>query len=69
MPRALTSKTKLESLRKEAKRWLKALRAGDAGAMERLNAAFPKVSGSPGLRPTAGHGRSKRNMWTSRIGR
>ena len=50
MPRILTSKTKLESLRKEAKRWLKALRTGDARAMERLKAAYPKISPAPGLR-------------------
>ena len=50
MPRVLTSRTKLESLRKEAKRWLKALRAGDARAIARLSAAFPTASPNPGLR-------------------
>jgi len=50
MRRTLTSKTKLESLRKEAKRWLKALRAGDAKATDRLKAASPKTPPSPGLR-------------------
>lgn len=50
MPRNLTSKTKLESLRKEAKRWLKALRADDARAIERLKAAYPKAPPTPGLR-------------------
>jgi len=50
MPRSLTSKTKLESLRKEAKRWLKALRADDARAIERLKAAYPKAPPTPGLR-------------------
>jgi len=50
MPRVLTSRTKLESLRKEAKRWLKALRAGDAKAIARLKAAFPKALPHPGLR-------------------
>ena len=50
MPRVLTSRTKLESLRKEAKRWLKALRAGDAAAAARLKAAYPKAPPAPGLR-------------------
>jgi len=50
MRRTLTSKTKLESLRKEAKRWLKALRAGDAKAMDRLRAVSPKAPPLPGLR-------------------
>ncbi|MBW8743234.1 MAG: ankyrin repeat domain-containing protein [Sphingomonas sp.] len=50
MRRTLTSKTKLESLRKEAKRWLKALRAGDADATNRLKAASPKAPPIPGLR-------------------
>src|SRR3954463_12618797 len=50
MRRTLTSKTKVESLRKEAKRWLKALRAGDAKAMDRLRAASPKAPPLPGLR-------------------
>ena len=50
MPRILTSKTKLDLLRKEAKRWLKALRAADTRAIERLKAAFPKAPPAPGLR-------------------
>ena len=50
MPRILTSKTKLESLRKEAKRWLRALRAGDTLAIGRLKAAYPKAPPTPGLR-------------------
>jgi len=50
MPRVLTSKAKLESLRKEAKRWLKVLRAGDTRAIERLKAAYPKAPPTPGLR-------------------
>jgi len=50
MPRTLTSKTNLETLRKEAKRWLKALRAGDTAASERLKAAYPKAPSTPGLR-------------------
>jgi len=50
MRRTLTSKTKLESLRKEAKRWLKALRSGDAKAADRLKAASAKAPPVPGLR-------------------
>jgi ankyrin repeat protein len=50
MRRALTSRTKLDSLRKEAKRWLKRLRAGDAEAAARLKAALPKPPVQPGLR-------------------
>jgi len=50
MPRVLTSRTKLVSLRKEAKRWLKALRSGDAEAMARLKSALPKAPPAPGLR-------------------
>jgi ankyrin repeat protein len=40
----------LQSLKKEAKRWLKSVRAGDAAAMARLRQAFPEAPGSPGLR-------------------
>ena len=50
MPRVRTSKTTLDLLRKEAKRWLKALRANDAKAIERLKAASPKAPPTPGLR-------------------
>ena len=50
MPRNLTSRTKLEQLRKEAKRWLKALRARDAKAIERLRTLYPKAPPEPGLR-------------------
>ena len=52
MSRALTSRTRLDTLRKDAKRWLRALRAGDAKARARLLAAWPKTSGEPGLRDT-----------------
>ena len=48
--RVITPRTKLESLRKEAKRWLKALRAGDDKAAARLKAAYPKAPATPGLR-------------------
>ena len=50
MSRTLTPRTNLETLRKDAKRWLKALRAGDAAARSRLLAAWPKTSAEPGLR-------------------
>jgi len=45
----LTSDSTLETLKKEAKRWLKAIRAGDARAQQRLAAAGAPI-GSPGLR-------------------
>jgi uncharacterized protein len=50
MPRALSSATTLENLRKEAKRWMKALRAGDGAARERLRHAYPKAPADPALR-------------------
>ena len=50
MSRALTPKTTLDTLRKDAKRWLKALRAGDPAAMARLKAAWPRAPAEPGLR-------------------
>jgi len=50
MSRALTPKTQIETLRKDAKRWLKALRAGDPVARSRLSAAWPKPPDEPGLR-------------------
>jgi ankyrin repeat protein len=40
----------LDNLRKSAKRWLKALRAGDADARARLGAAWPEAPASPSLR-------------------
>jgi len=40
----------LESLRKEAKGWLKSLRAGDVPAADRLRKALPRHSGVPTLR-------------------
>ncbi len=50
MTRQLTARSRLETLRKEAKRWLKALRAQDAKAHERLRRAYPSASAQPGLR-------------------
>ena len=42
MPSATGRRTALEFLKKQAKQWLKALRAGDAGARERLERALPE---------------------------
>ncbi|BBK43408.1 hypothetical protein STVA_34280 [Allostella vacuolata] len=50
MPRRLTAKTTLDSLKKQAKRWLKAVRAGDAAARDRLVRAYPAAPAEPGLR-------------------
>ena len=48
--RQLTPKTQLDTLKTEAKRWLKQLRAGDASAHARLKAAWPKAPDAPVLR-------------------
>lgn len=54
MPKALGQTATLDTLRKEAKRWLKALRDGDSAAWERLRAAWSRDGheppASPGLR-------------------
>jgi hypothetical protein len=50
MSRKLTARSTLDTLRKEAKRWLKALQAGDADARRRLLAATPAAPTEPGLR-------------------
>jgi ankyrin repeat protein len=50
MSRALTPRTTLEQLRKDAKRWLKAIRAGDASARIKLKAAWPEAPAEPVLR-------------------
>ncbi len=50
MPRILTPKTRLDTLRKDAKRWLKAIRAGDADAIARFNATGATLSAEPALR-------------------
>jgi ankyrin repeat protein len=50
MSRALTPQSSLDTLKKEAKRWLKALRAGDAEARTRLLAATQAASATPTLR-------------------
>lgn len=50
MPREITPATSLENLRKEARRWLKALRLNDANARARLDAAHPHAAPDPTLR-------------------
>jgi hypothetical protein len=50
MPRQITPDTSLDNLRKEAKRWLKALRAGDPDARARLQRAYPNAPPDPSLR-------------------
>jgi uncharacterized protein len=50
MPRPLTSDLTLDGLKKEAKRWLKAIRAQDAAARARFVHALPNASPSPTLR-------------------
>jgi ankyrin repeat protein len=47
--RTLTPQSTLESLKKEAKAWLKALRAGDPAARDRLLAVLPDSPPEPGL--------------------
>ena len=49
MPRQFSSSTTLENLKKEAKRWLKALRANVADARARLRQALPDAPESPTL--------------------
>ncbi|HSL70456.1 MAG TPA: ankyrin repeat domain-containing protein, partial [Longimicrobiales bacterium] len=50
MSRKLTSQSRVENLKKEAKRWLKALRANDAAARTRLTQILPNAPAVPGLR-------------------
>lgn len=50
MSRRLTPQSSLENLRREAKRWLKALREQDPDARTRLLGAHPTAPASPGLR-------------------
>ena len=50
MSRKLTARSTLETLKKEAKRWLKALQVGDAEARSRLLAVTPAAPTEPGLR-------------------
>src|SRR5262245_36116918 len=50
MPRKITPATSLDTLKKEAKRWLKAIRANDADARARLSRAVPGAPDPPTLR-------------------
>src|SRR5262245_42373277 len=50
MNRQLTAHSSLETLRKEAKRWLKSLRAQDPSAWERLRRTTPDAQSVPALR-------------------
>ncbi|MGJ5814149.1 hypothetical protein [Paludibaculum fermentans] len=50
MQRTITSTTSLEYLKRDAKRWLKALREDDAEARERFRQAYPNGPGVPVLR-------------------
>ena len=50
MTRRFTPQTTVDNLKKEAKRWLKALRANDAEARARLKRADPKAPAEPALR-------------------
>jgi len=50
MPQTFGPRASLDTLKKDAKRWLKALREGDAGAAERLRTAWPHAPAHPTLR-------------------
>ena len=50
MSRTLTANSSLENLRREAKRWLKALRAGDTRAIARLRELLPEAGDAATLR-------------------
>jgi hypothetical protein len=50
MPRKITGATSVESLRKQAKRWLKRLRAAEPEALARFARAHPSPSDKPVLR-------------------
>ncbi len=50
MTRQITPATSLENLKREAKRWLRALRHGEADARARLERALPDGAPSPTLR-------------------
>ena len=50
MPRKITPATSLENLKKEAKRWLKELRANDRDARVRFEHAYPAAPPKPVLR-------------------
>ncbi|MFC4311870.1 hypothetical protein ACFPN2_22505 [Steroidobacter flavus] len=50
MPRSLSALSNLDALRGEAKRWLKAIAAGDDASLARFRRVFPEHSGVPKLR-------------------
>src|SRR5690348_17335149 len=50
MPKKLSDRSTLENFKKEAKRWLTALRDGDASARARLERATPTAPADPTLR-------------------
>ncbi len=50
MARRITPQTTLENLRKEAKRWLKELRANDRDARARFERAYAQAPANPRLR-------------------
>jgi len=50
MRRKLTARSTLENLKREAKRWLKAIRENDSQARSRLQRIWPDAPPSPGLR-------------------
>src|SRR5262245_18106091 len=50
MSRQLTPQSNLDNLKKEAKRWLKALRAKDEEARARLERVYPNAPAEPRLR-------------------
>jgi hypothetical protein len=50
MSRTLSLRTSLDTLKKDAKRWLKDLRAGETRAIQRLRAIWPDAPAEPALR-------------------
>ncbi len=50
MPKQVTTATTLDNLKREAKRWLKALRENNSEARQRFEQNYPKHTGTPGLR-------------------
>ena len=50
MPRTISSATSADTLRKHARRWMKALNSGDAGARARFARAYPGAPREPVLR-------------------
>ena len=50
MSKTLGPRANLDTFRKDAKRWLKALRGGDNAAVARLREAWPGAPADPGLR-------------------